>query len=106
MPERRAPMTHANLEERLRAAPSPVEMLRNAPAGPNVYPGVPPEYTNWRDEQLAWQQTCVLFNQSYHMAELAVRGPEALALLARLGVNSFANFTSGRAKQFVPCTDD
>ena len=97
-------MSHANLEERLRAAGSPVEMLRNAQAGPNVYPGVPAEYSNWRDEQIAWQRTCVLFNQSYHMAELAVKGPDALALLSRLGVNSFATFEPGKAKQFVPCS--
>jgi syringate O-demethylase len=99
-------MSHHNLEERLRAAESPVEMLRNAQTGPNVYPGVPPEYSNWRDEQLAWQRTCVLFNQSYHMAELEVRGPDALALLSRLGVNSLANFGPGKAKQYVPCTGD
>ncbi|NBE95596.1 aminomethyl transferase family protein [Nonomuraea sp. KC401] len=80
--------------------------LRNLPAGPNVYPGVPPEYTNWRDEQLAWQQTCVLFNQSFHMAELLVEGPDALKLLSYLGVNSFARFPVDTAKQFVPCTPD
>ncbi len=74
------------------AAESPVELLRNAQAGPNVYPGVPPEFTNWRDEQQAWQETCVLFNQSYHMAELAVEGPDALKLLSHLAVNSFDGF--------------
>ncbi len=78
-------------------------MLRNSQAGPNVYPGVPAEYTNWRDEQLAWQQSCVLFNQSFHMADLAVRGPDALTLLSNLGVNSFKGFVTDKAKQFVPC---
>jgi syringate O-demethylase len=38
------------------------------------------------------------------MAELAVEGPDALALLTRLGVNSFDGFAPGKAKQFVPCT--
>src|SRR5918992_3368605 len=95
---------HESLEALLRAAESPVELLRNSQAGPNVYPGVPAEFTNWRDEQLAWQRTCVLFNQSYHMAELAVEGPDALELLSRLGVNTFAGFKPGKAKQFVPCT--
>src|SRR6478735_5576357 len=66
------------------SAVEPVELLRNAKTGPNVYPGVPAEFTNWRDEQLAWQRTCVLFNQSYHMAELAVEGPGALELLSHL----------------------
>ena len=97
-------MSDRSLEELLRASGNPVELLRNAQVGPNVYPGVPAEFTNWRDEQLAWQHTCVLFNQSFHMAELAVEGPDALKLLARLGVNSFENFAPGKAKQFVPCT--
>jgi glycine cleavage system aminomethyltransferase T len=97
-------MAHRNLEELLAAADNTVELLRNAQAGPNVYPGVPAEFSNWRDEQIAWQKTCVLYNQSYHMAELMVEGPGALALLTRLGVNTFANFAPGKAKQFVPCT--
>jgi glycine cleavage system aminomethyltransferase T len=99
-------MADRNLEELLGTVESPVELLRNAQVGPNVYPGVPAEFTNWRDEQQAWQQTCVLFNQSFHMAELMVQGPDALALLTSLGVNSFATFEPGKAKQFVPCTPD
>jgi syringate O-demethylase len=97
-------VSHDNLEQVLAAAESPIELLRNSQAGANVFPGVPAEYTNWRDEQYAWQHTCVLFNQSFHMTELAVEGPDALALLTRLGVNSFDGFGPGKAKQFVPCT--
>jgi glycine cleavage system aminomethyltransferase T len=97
-------MTHRSLEDLLQNVPSTVDMLRNAQVGPNVYPGVPAEYTNWRDEQWAWQNTCVLFNQSYHMADLAVTGPDAIALLSHLGVNTFENFAVDKAKQFVPCT--
>jgi syringate O-demethylase len=67
---------------------------------------VPPEYSNWRDEQRAWQQTCVLFNQSYHMEDMYVSGPDALRLLSDLGINSFKGFEPGRAKQFVPCNYD
>ncbi len=77
-------MSHRSLEDVLAAAQSPVELLRNSQAGPNVYPGVPAEFTNWRDEQQAWQRTCVLFNQSYHMADLAVEGPDAVKLLSHL----------------------
>jgi glycine cleavage system aminomethyltransferase T len=99
-------MSDQSLEQLLAKAASPVELLRNAQAGPNVYPGVPAEYSNWRDEQRAWQETCVLYNQTYHMAELMVEGPDALKLLSGLGVNSFANFAPGKAKQFVPCTPD
>lgn len=98
--------TARSLQSLLDSSGSVVELLRNQQAGPNVYPGVPPEYTNWRDEQRAWQQTCVLFNQSYHMAELMVEGPDALAFLNGIGVNSFQGFVPDKAKQFVPCTPD
>jgi glycine cleavage system aminomethyltransferase T len=99
-------MSDQSLEQLLAIAASPVDLLRNAQAGPNVYPGVPAEFSNWRDEQRAWQETCVLYNQTYHMAELMVEGPDALKLLSGLGVNSFATFVPGKAKQFVPCTPD
>jgi glycine cleavage system aminomethyltransferase T len=94
------------LEDLLGDTGNPVELLRNAQRGPNVYPGVPAEYSNWRDEMEAWQKTCVLFNQSYHMAELAVRGPDAERLLSDLAINTFNNFTVDKAKQFVPCTPE
>jgi len=99
-------MSDQSLEQLLATAASPVDLLRNAQAGPNVYPGVPAEFSNWRDEQRAWQETCVLYNQTYHMAELMVEGPDAVKLLSGLGVNSFANLAPGKAKQFVPCTPD
>jgi glycine cleavage system aminomethyltransferase T len=95
-----------SLEDLLHSVESSVELLRNAQVGPNVYPGVPAEFTNWRTEVRAWQETCVLFNLSYHMADLAVRGPDALKLLSHLAVNSFAGFTLDRAKHFVPCSPD
>jgi syringate O-demethylase len=83
-----------------------VKRLRNSQTGPNVYPGVPSEFTNWRDEQLAWQKTCVLFNQSYHMADLAVEGPDAFKMLSYLAPNTFKGFEPNRAKQFAPCSHD
>jgi len=95
-----------SLENLLVTAGRPVELLRNAKAGPNVYPGVPPEFTNWRDEQRAWQESCVLFNLSYHMNDLTVEGPDALRLLSDLAINSFDGFTGDRAKHFVPCSPD
>ncbi|MBF8184458.1 aminomethyl transferase family protein [Nonomuraea sp. K274] len=100
-------MTYKSLQDVLNGVQTNLaDHFRNLPAGPNAYPGVPAEYTNWRDEQRSWQNTCVLFNQSYHMAELLVEGPGALELLSYLGVNSFANFRVDTAKQFVPCTYD
>jgi syringate O-demethylase len=95
-----------SLEALLAAAGNPVDLLRNSPAGPNVYPVVPAEFTNWRDEQRAWQETCVLFNLSYHMNDLAVEGPDARELLSHLAVNSFDGFSADRAKHYVPCSPD
>jgi vanillate/3-O-methylgallate O-demethylase len=67
-----------------------------------VYPVVPSEFHNWRDEQRAWRETAVLFDQTHHMAELTVKGPDALKLMSCTTINSFANFTPNKAKQMVP----
>jgi glycine cleavage system aminomethyltransferase T len=99
-------VSHRSLEDVLATVDNPVELLRNAQTGPNVYPGVPAEFTNWRDEQRAWQETCVLFDQSHHMNDLAVEGPDALTLLSHLAINSFEGFGGDRAKHFVPCSPD
>ncbi len=99
-------MGYKSLEDILEAAGNPVKHLRNSQTGPYVYPVVPGEYSNWRDEQRAWQQTCVLFNQSYHMTDMYVEGPDALKLFSDLGVNSFKGFETNRAKQFVVCNYD
>jgi glycine cleavage system aminomethyltransferase T len=85
---------------------TPVELLRNSAIGPYVYPVVAPEYTNWRDEQRSWQNSCVLFNQSYHMTDMYVEGPDALKLLSDLGVNTFKNFGPNKAKQYVCCSPE
>lgn len=99
-------MAYKNLEEALKAAGSPVKMLRNSQIGAYVYPVVAPEFSNWRDEQRAWQESCVLFDQSHHMVNLLVRGRDAVKLLSNLATNSFANFTVNMAKQFAPCSYD
>jgi vanillate/3-O-methylgallate O-demethylase len=83
---------------------SPVDMLRNSAIGMYVYPVVAPEFTNWRDEQGAWRNSAVLFDQTHHMDELIVEGPDAEAFLAYVGINGFGNFNTSRAKHFVPVT--
>jgi glycine cleavage system aminomethyltransferase T len=92
-----------SLEDVLNAAKNPVEFLRNRPTGPYVYP-MPSEHSNWRDEQRAWQQTCVLFDQSYHMTDIYIEGPDALRLLSDTAINTFKGFSEGKAKQYVSCT--
>ncbi|HVC84980.1 MAG TPA: hypothetical protein VNC12_06975 [Solirubrobacteraceae bacterium] len=99
-------MSYRNLEELLQAAGGAVELARNSQIGPYVYPKVPGEFTNWRDEQVAWAETCALFDQSHHMTELYVEGPDTIKLFSDLGVNTFGNFTVNKAKQFVACNPD
>jgi len=85
---------------------NPVDVLRNSQIGAYVYPQVPTEFSNWRDEQKAWRDTAVLFDQSHHMAELLVTGPDALKMLSYLASNSFKGFAPNRAKQFAPLSYD
>lgn len=88
----------------LRENPDIVGRLRNSQIGMYVYPVVTPEFTNWRTEQAAWRHSAVLFDQSHHMDELTVEGPDAEKFLSHHGINSFANFDLNRAKHFVPVT--
>jgi vanillate/3-O-methylgallate O-demethylase len=90
----------------MQTAGNPVSLLRNSAIGAYVYPVVPSEFTNWRDEQRAWRETAVLFDQSHHMAELTVKGPDAFKLLSHCTINSFAGFVPNKAKQMVPCSYD
>jgi vanillate/3-O-methylgallate O-demethylase len=99
-------MSHHTLEDRIKAAGSAVELARNSQIGPYVYPKVPAEFTNWRDEQIAWRETAALFDQSHHMTDLYIEGPDAIRLLSDLGVNTFHNFAVNKAKQFVCCNPD
>ena len=99
-------MNHSSLEQLLGAAGNPVKLLRNSQLGAYVYPVVPSEFSNWRDEQRAWRDSAVLFDQTHHMAEMTVKGPDALKLMSHLTINSFANFAPNRAKQMVPLSYD
>jgi vanillate/3-O-methylgallate O-demethylase len=99
-------MSKDSLESVLKGAGNTVKMLRNSQIGAYVYPVVPSEFTNWRDEQRAWRETAVLYDQSHHMAELTITGPDALKLASCTTINSFANFTPNKAKQMVPCSYD
>lgn len=65
---------------------------------------VPVEFTNWRDEQRSWRESAVLFDQSHHMPELFVKGPDARKFLTTIAVNSLANLDQTRAKQVVGVT--
>jgi vanillate/3-O-methylgallate O-demethylase len=95
-------MSAKNLQEVLDQAKNTVELLRNSQLGAYIYPVVPAEFTNWRREIIAWRDKVVLFDQTHHMVNLFISGPDALRLLTETGVNSTAKFAVDSAKQFVP----
>ena len=99
-------MSNQSLADVLQSAGNPVDLLRNSQIGPYAFPVVRHEFTNWRDEQRSWRETCALFDQSHHMTDLYVKGPDALKLFSDLGVNSFKTFKVDQAKQFVACNHD
>jgi vanillate/3-O-methylgallate O-demethylase len=99
-------MSQRSLEDALQAAGSAVELARNSQIGPYVYPAVPAEFTNWREEQVAWRETCALFDQTHHMTDLYIEGPDTIRLLSDTGVNTFANAAVNKAKQFVAVNHD
>ena len=97
-------MAATSLEQALAERGNAVDLLRNSKVGMYVYPVVAAEFVNWRDEQRAWRESAVLFDQSHHMDEVFVEGPQAEEFLAYHGINSFSNFDLNRAKHFVPVT--
>lgn len=98
-------MTVQNLETKLQSFTSPVDMLRNAQTGGYDFP-FPAQYSNWRDEQEAWQKSVVLFDQSFHMTDVYFEGPDVRRLLSDVAINTLKNFDKDKAKQIVCCNPD
>jgi vanillate/3-O-methylgallate O-demethylase len=99
-------MSKENLESLIQRSGNVTDMLRNSQIGAYVYPVVPNEYSNWRDEQRAWRESAVLFDQSHHMVNVYIEGPDALKMISNLAFNPFAKFPVDRAKHFAPCSYD
>ena len=94
-------MSKTSLNEILQKTDA-IQLLRNSKIGMYIYPVVAAEFSNWRSEQDSWRNKAVLFDQSHHMDEVTVEGPDAEKFLEGLAINSFANFKTNRAKHFVP----
>ena len=84
---------------------SAVELLRNQDWPAFTFP-VAPEFTNWRDEQRAWNTTVALMDQSHHMTQLFLGGADLIELLSSISPNTFATFRPGVAKQLISVNKD
>jgi vanillate/3-O-methylgallate O-demethylase len=82
-----------------------IEQSRQHPPAPLPGWGGVPEYTTWIDEQMSWKRSCYLGDWSF-LPAVQLDGEDALALSARLFVNSFARFDIGQAKHVVCCNED
>lgn len=101
----------ASLQELIDSVPSLVDYFYHDTLAPHAsnragLSPVPMEFSNWRDEQRAWRESVLLFDQSHHMPESLIKGPDAVRLLSDLGINSFANFPPLRAKQYLACNHE
>ena len=94
-----------SLEQKIASSGNPAEMLRRAPVGQYVFP-YDLEYTNWIEETRAWRESAVLLQQTFHMTDLYVRGPDTKAFLEHVAVNSFATWGKDKAKQIVCVSPD
>lgn len=98
-------MMFKSLQDKLDQLGNPAEFLRNVPVGAYIYP-VQSEFSNWREEQRSWRETVGLLDQSLHMTDLYLQGPDAMRLLSEVGVNSFENYGRNKGKQLVCCNHD
>jgi len=93
------------LAQAIARAGSPVELLRNQDWPAFTFP-VAPEFTNWRDEQRAWNTTVALMDQSHHMTQLFLHGEDLIPMLQGISPNTFSNFRVGVAKQLISVNQD
>jgi len=93
-------MTTKSLQQALDEVGSAPRLLRDNAARAFTFP-VQPEFSNWRSEQAAWRDSCALLDQSQHMTDLFITGPDATRMLQHLSTNTAAGYEPGRARQFV-----
>jgi vanillate/3-O-methylgallate O-demethylase len=98
-------MMTESLTQAIERAGSPVELLRNQDWPAFTFP-VAPEFTNWRDEQRAWNTSVALMDQSHHMTQLFLDGADLIPLLSSISPNTFATFRVGVAKQLISVNKD
>lgn len=67
---------------------------------------VPYEYTGWRDETMAWKESCYLHGNLNPTPTFRIKGPDALKFLSDTCVNGFSKFPAGTGKHAIMCRED
>jgi len=98
-------MTSESLSQAIARVGNAVELLRNQSWPAITFP-ITPEFTNWRDEQRAWNTSVALMDQSHHMTQLFLHGADLIPALMQISPNTFANFKPGIAKQLICVNHD
>ena len=98
------PASAPTLQEALDQSGSAVNLLWKAGVAPWQPPSVPDEFTGWSEEQAASEKTVALSEQSHHMLDLFIEGPDATRLLSETSPNNYEKFAVGQAKQFIAIT--
>lgn len=96
------------LVDLLADAETPASMLRNNDFHGHTY-DFPDEFTHWIEEQRAVRETAAIVDQSYHMGNLTIKGPDAIKLLAHLSVNNYDSIRDGdppQARNIIVCNPD
>ena len=99
------PASAPTLQDAIDQSGSAVNLLWKAGVAPWQPPSVPAEFSGWREEQQAApEQTVALLEQSHHMLDLFIEGPDATRLLSDTSPNDYEKFDIGQAKQFIAIT--
>lgn len=99
------PAPRNSLEFKLEQTGGPMSLLRDSLGGRFRSP-YPDQYTSWQEEQAAWASTAILLDQSHHMTDVYIKGPDTIRLLSESGTNSFSTFGTDRAKHLIVCAPD
>src|SRR5699024_7856881 len=100
---RKAP-TMANSLQDLLNEQSAVELLRNTQTGSYIYPVVPADFTNWIKEQRAWRDTAALYDQTHHMDQVSVSGPDVMTRTSDTAISSVETLQVRMTSQYVPAS--
>jgi len=93
-----------SVESAIQAAGGAVQALRREPFPQMTF--LPWEFSNWHAEQRLWRDAAAFLDQSHHMVDLIVRGPDALRFLSEHAVNDLSSLAPGKAKQYVVVAPD